>query len=85
MVVNRDISVSEILEEINKIKLDTIENAYVFDVYHGGNLEVGKKSISVKIILRPQDKTLTDEEANQIQKKTLDKLGLALGAELRTI
>ncbi len=85
LVVNRDISVSEILEEINKIKLDTIENAYVFDVYHGGNLEVGKKSISVKIILRAQDKTLTDEEANQIQKKTLDKLGLALGAELRTI
>jgi phenylalanyl-tRNA synthetase beta chain len=48
-------------------------------------VEEGKKSVAVSLHLRAADKTLTEEEINKVQEKTLKKLGLALGAELRTI
>jgi phenylalanyl-tRNA synthetase beta chain len=62
-----------------------IEDVGVFDVFKGGSVEKGKKSVAVSMILRAADKTLTDEDVNQLQAKTLERLNLAFGAELRKI
>ena len=74
-----------ILEEIIKLNSKLIEDADVFDVFTGGQVEKGKKSVAVSLHLRAQDKTLTEEEINKVQDKTIKKLQLALGADLRTI
>ena len=57
----------------------------MFDVFTGSPVEKGKKSVAVSLQLRAQDKTLTEEEINKVQDKTIKKLQLALGADLRTI
>lgn len=85
IIVDESIPVGGILNEIDKIGSKLIEDAAIFDVYTGEHVEEGKKSVAVSLQLRAADKTLTEEEVNKVQEKTLKKLGLALGAELRTI
>ena len=85
LIIDESTPVGEILEEIDKIESDLIEDAAIFDVFTGSPVEEGKKSVAVSLHLRAADKTLTEEEINKVQEKTLKKLGLALGAELRTI
>ncbi|MGB2691556.1 MAG: phenylalanine--tRNA ligase subunit beta [Thermodesulfobacteriota bacterium] len=85
LIVDEAIPVGGILDEIDKVGSSLIEDAAIFDVYTGEHVEEGKKSVAVSLHLRASDKTLTEEEINKVQEKTLKKLGLALGAELRTI
>ncbi len=85
LIVDEETPANSILEEIDKVGSGLIEDAEVFDVFTGGPVETGKKSVAVSLHLRAADKTLTEEEINKVQEKTLKKLQLALGAELRTI
>jgi phenylalanyl-tRNA synthetase beta chain len=54
-----------------------------FDVYSGGQVPVGKKSLAYRILYQSSSRTLTDEEVNQAQGKILDRLQRELGATLR--
>lgn len=85
LIVDEETPASSILDEIGRLDSKLIEDAEVFDVFTGGPVEKGKKSIAVSLQLRAQDKTLTEDEINKVQDKTIKKLRLALGADLRTI
>jgi len=85
LIVDEEIPVGSILEEISRLDSKLIEGAEVFDVFTGSPVEKGKKSVAVSLQLRAQDKTLTEDEINKVQDKTIKKLQLALGADLRTI
>jgi len=85
LIIDESTPVGGILEEIDRIGSGLIEDAAIFDVFTGSPVQEGKKSVAVSLNLRAADKTLTEEEINKVQEKTLKKLGLALGAELRTI
>jgi phenylalanyl-tRNA synthetase beta chain len=41
-----------------------VERVAVFDVYQGGELPAGKKSLAFSLVFRAADRTLTDEEVN---------------------
>jgi phenylalanyl-tRNA synthetase beta chain len=85
LIVDEETPASTILEEIRGLGSKLIEDALVFDVFTGSPVEKGKKSVAVSLHLRAHDKTLTEEEINKVQDKTIKKLQLALGADLRTI
>ncbi|MCL2071261.1 MAG: phenylalanine--tRNA ligase subunit beta [Oscillospiraceae bacterium] len=51
-----------------------LESVEFFDVFKGGNLEDGKKSLSYKLTFRKPDGTLTDEEVDTAVKQILGKL-----------
>ena len=85
IVVDEELPVGDIVGEIRRVESELIEDIGVFDVFKGGAVEKGKKSVAVSMILRATDKTLTDEDANELQAKALERLNLAFGAELRKI
>ena len=85
LIVDSETPVSSVLDEIEKSGSNLIEDAQVFDVFTGNPVEEGKKSIAVSLQMRAADKTLTEEEINKAQEKTVRNLELALGAQLRTI
>ena len=84
-IVDENVTAGSLLDEIAAMGIKLIEDSVVFDVFSGRSLEPGKKSMAVSLQLRAEDKTLTDDEINKVQEKVLKKLGLSLGAELRTI
>ena len=61
-----------------------VELVEIFDVYSGGQVPAGKKSLAYRIGYRSPNHTLTDEEVNNIQKQILSRLNSELGAVLRS-
>ena len=55
----------------------------IFDVYEGDKLPKDKKSIALRVLLQPQEKTFTDEEIENISKKIIDLVTTAFEATLR--
>jgi phenylalanyl-tRNA synthetase beta chain len=81
LIIDKEITHQSVQQIISDFALvDTVE---LFDVYEGGNVPDGKKSLAYHIGYRSADHTLTDEEVNTVQEKILKRLGKELGAVLR--
>jgi phenylalanyl-tRNA synthetase beta chain len=70
------------LQKAIKSASSIIRDVRLFDVYTGKQIESGKKSVAFNIILRSDDKTLTDEDCDSAMKKVFKALE-NLGAKLR--
>lgn len=81
LLCDDDISVMS-LEKVIRSKCGNLcENVVLFDVYKGEQIEKGKKSVSFSYTLRAADRTLSDEEINNINNKILaafEKMGIFL-------
>ncbi len=85
LIVDEVVPVGEILKELKNIDSDLIEEVAVFDVFRGGSVEKGKKSVAVSMTFRSWNRTLTDLEVDEVQTNGLHRLQSAFGAELRKI
>ncbi len=65
---------AEILSAIKDVCTDILEKVEVFDIYTGGQIQKGKKSIAVKLSFRALEKTLKDDDVNEEIKKVLEEL-----------
>jgi phenylalanyl-tRNA synthetase beta chain len=55
----------------------------VFDVFAGGALGEGKKSIAIEVTLQPRDRTLTEAEIEAVSSRIIAQVSRATGAVLR--
>ena len=60
-----------------------IEEVQVFDQYRGASIPEGKKSLAYTISYRSDDRTLTDDEVNDIHESITSGLVRDFDAELR--
>jgi phenylalanyl-tRNA synthetase beta chain len=60
-----------------------VSEAMLFDVYQGKQVPEGKKSLAFALRYQSLERTLTDEEVDNIQRKMLKKLEKETGAVLR--
>jgi phenylalanyl-tRNA synthetase beta chain len=55
----------------------------VFDVYQGGQIPEGKKSIAFRVEFQSPERTLSDEDARTLRERIVTALAEGFGAELR--
>jgi phenylalanyl-tRNA synthetase beta chain len=55
----------------------------LFDVYRGGQIPTGKKSLAYSLTFQAPDRTLTDEDTRKLRAKIVGRLERELGATLR--
>ena len=55
----------------------------LFDVYRGGQIPAGKKSLAYNLTFQAVDRTLTDEETRKLRAKIIGRLERELSATLR--
>ena len=60
-----------------------VREARVFDVYAGGQIPPGRKSIAFSVLYQSDERTLTDEDVAKAQRKIIERLKREFGAELR--
>lgn len=60
-----------------------VTDVRLFDLFQGGSLPEGKKSLALSVTLQPRDKTLTDAEIEAIGVKIVSAVNKATGGELR--
>jgi len=82
LVVDAGISHQQVQDIIKGFSL--VSQVTVFDVYSGGQVPTGKKSLAYRITFQSPTHTLTDEEVNRVQQQIMGKLSSELGAILRS-
>ena len=60
-----------------------LKDCAVFDVYTGGRIAPGRKSVAFSLTMRADDQTLTDEHAEETVRAVLAALRERFGAEIR--
>lgn len=60
-----------------------VKEAVFIDEYRGRQIPVGKKSITIRLIISSSEKTLTSQEIEKAANQVLGKLAKKLGGELR--
>lgn len=83
LLLNSEISFSEIVEIANKAEGQLLKEVGLFDVYEGKGLPPGKKSYAVKFVLQDENATLNDNRIEQAMATILKQLEKKLGASLR--
>ena len=81
VVVDKNVTAGEIATFIKKAAGSLLIGSEVFDVYTGTGMEENKKSIAYSLEFGANDRTLTDEEINQVLDKiiiNLEKQGFSL-------
>ena len=82
VIINKNVTAQEIATLIKKSAGSLLLNTEVFDVYTGKGIEENKKSIAYSLEFGTNDRTLTDEEINNIIDKIIANLEKN-GAEIR--
>jgi phenylalanyl-tRNA synthetase beta chain len=83
LLLNEDISFSEVQNIAYQTEKKLLKNISLFDVYTGDKLPEGKKSYAVSYTLQDDTKTLTDKQIDRIMNKIKVSYEEKLGAELR--
>ena len=81
IVVDSDVPAARIQETITRQRL--VVKAQLFDVFEGGNIAEGKRSLAYHIYFQSLDRTLTTEEVNRAFQSVVKSLEREFGAELR--
>jgi phenylalanyl-tRNA synthetase beta chain len=83
LVVDREVSAARVIAAIRESAPPLLESVEVFDVYEGGTIAPGRKSMALACRYRGKDRTLTDEEVNRAHGELTEGARRRLGAELR--
>jgi len=83
-VIDEKYSSGEIINLVKKIDKELIKGVKIFDVYQGGNITPGKKSIAFNVTLEPKNKTLSEKDIDQVSKKIILTVQETTGATLRS-
>jgi phenylalanyl-tRNA synthetase beta chain len=83
MVVAESTTHADILAVIKKHGNKNLEQAELFDIFHGGTIPTGKKSMAYSLTYRATERTLTDAEVNEAHDQLKRQLERALSCEIR--
>ena len=82
-VVNKDVPAINIISAAKNADKEHIVDVRIFDVFEGGNLPEGKKSIAIGLTFQPKEKSFTDQELEVLMKKVILEVGKKTDAVLR--
>ena len=82
-VINKNYQVGR-LDKIIKSLDKNIKSVNIFDVFQGGSLPEDKKSIAINVSLQAENKTLSDNDLNQISEKIIKEVEKKTGGNIRS-
>jgi phenylalanyl-tRNA synthetase beta chain len=82
-VVDQTLVQERIEKEIRESGGDLLEEVRLFDVYTGEQVGSGKKSLAYSLEFQPKEKTLTDQEIDEMMDAIIRRVEEKLGARLR--
>jgi phenylalanyl-tRNA synthetase beta chain len=83
IVVAEEVPAKRVQEVIAWAGGDLLTQLALFDVWRGGQIPAGKKSLAYALTYQGQDHTLGTDEVNKVREHILQQLAEELGAELR--
>jgi phenylalanyl-tRNA synthetase beta chain len=81
--VPEEATAGELVETAMEAAGPALREMRAFDVYRGGQVGPGKKSIAFSVTFQSPERTLTDEDAGELRSRIVSALEKAFGAQLR--
>ena len=83
MLLPREVPAAEVIACVKNVKAAELEGVELFDLYTGGNIPEGEKSIAIRVRYGSRERTLTDDEVTLLHKRVVDGLTKKLNATFR--
>jgi len=83
VVVDEAVTLSALRERVTLAASGALREIRVFDVYRGGGVEEGRKSVALGLIFQDISRTLTDEDVDRAVASVVADLRASLGARIR--
>jgi phenylalanyl-tRNA synthetase beta chain len=83
LVASDTLKHEDVVRVVRRAAPPELENVELFDIFHGGNLGAGRKSMAYACTYRAPDRTLTDEDANKYHACVKEAVKRELNVEIR--
>ena len=83
LLCDEAVTIAELQDVITAAGGKLLRRVDLFDIYRGKGVAEGKKSVAFSLVLRADDRTLTDADSEGVTSKVLAALEAKLGAVLR--
>ena len=83
MIVKEEMLSADIIQTIKSIDEKLIKKVILFDIFKGKQIGDGCKSLAYSMVFQARDRTLTDQEVEDIYKKIREKLMIKFNAKIR--
>jgi phenylalanyl-tRNA synthetase beta chain len=82
-MLDRDKAAADVVKAAEGADRKLISSVTAFDVFEGGAIGEGRKSIAIEVTLQPREKALTAEEIDAVGAKIVAQVKRATGGEIR--
>jgi len=83
-IIDKKFEGEKIINVLINLDKKLIKKIRIFDVFQGGNIEKNKKSIALNLLIQSQDKTLNDNEIDELSDKIIQTMQKSFDATLRS-
>ena len=83
LIAPRSLTWEQIQSAVQKIRIESLQDIKLFDIFESDKLGVDKKSMAVNFTFQNMERTLTDKEIEEWMNKILTNLEKELGVNLR--
>ncbi|HYE65929.1 MAG TPA: phenylalanine--tRNA ligase subunit beta [Pyrinomonadaceae bacterium] len=83
LLVELHVTLAELLQAVFEQRLEYVRDAKLVDVYEGANVPEGKRSVTLRLEYRADERTLRDEEADLVHAQIVNTLKEKFDAQLR--
>ena len=83
-VIDKNYKAGEIEKLISEVDKDIIKKVLIFDVFEGGNMPEGKKSVAINVTIQSMDKTLSEKDINEVSQKIINIVKAKTGGTIRS-
>jgi phenylalanyl-tRNA synthetase beta chain len=80
VAVDEDVEVARLVETAGEAAGPLLHDAQVFDVYRGEQAGAGRKSVAIHLVFQSPERTLTDDEADELRARIVAALRERFGA-----
>ena len=83
-VIDKNYKAGDIEKLISEVDKDIIKKVLIFDVFEGGNMPEGKKSVAINVTIQSMDKTLSQKDLDQVSQKIINVVKAKTGGTIRS-
>ncbi len=83
LILPDDVPAALVVETLREEAGPLLESVELFDVYRGGNIPEGSRSLAYSLVYRAKDRTLKDADVDELHEKVRQAVITRLGAHIR--
>ena len=83
-IINKEVKAQDIINAVSGVDQKLISNVKVFDVYESENIPENQKSIAISVTIQSSEKTLNDNDLENINNLIIKTVESKTGAKIRS-